>query len=232
MATRWHRSSETPVRATELRCRKDECGSRCFTSSSPSKHRRREILQRTNQDKKRDAGTQFFVSICGGIKLRSSTSEMLSDAQVAQIERRRKALLVSRSVFCERFAAALKGLGGNQTAESAKKRLDRVINPRMRRPLSDETKTALATALDWTVEEFETRISGVAAAGVSAVGRGACHRSLIALAQTTKATLAASPRLGQNETTELKFEIAGAIRMLHSAAADLRRGCARPRPLS
>ncbi len=90
--------------------------------------------------------------------MRQSHCEMLSDLQVAQIELRRKALGLTTSVLLQRFAAALKTSGCNQTISSAKMRLDRVINPRMRRPISDETKNALARALDWDFQEFDTKV--------------------------------------------------------------------------
>ena len=82
---------------------------------------------------------------------------MLSDAEVARLEARGKWLGLSRRMLLERFAAALKRDGIAPTPNSVKMRLDRVLNPRMRRPTSDETLLALATALDWSVLELRRR---------------------------------------------------------------------------
>lgn len=90
--------------------------------------------------------------------MRHSNCDLLSDAQVALIERRRKALDLPTSALAGRFAAALKSSGCNQTPASAKRRLDRVLNPRMRRPISEETRNALAHALDWSFGDFDRYI--------------------------------------------------------------------------
>lgn len=90
--------------------------------------------------------------------MRHSSSEILSDAQVALIERRRKTLGVTCGALLERFERALKTAGYVHTEAAAKMRLDRILNPRMRRPMSEPTKAALAQALDWTVPEFEAAI--------------------------------------------------------------------------
>jgi thiamine pyrophosphate-dependent acetolactate synthase large subunit-like protein len=94
-------------------------------------------------------------------RIRRSSCEKLSDAQVAKIEARRRTLNLTREKLLERFDQFLKeagfvydGLG------AAKMRLDRVLNPRMRRPISESTKVALAQALGWTIAQFEKALSG------------------------------------------------------------------------
>jgi hypothetical protein len=90
--------------------------------------------------------------------MRHSDYELLSEAQVERIHTRRKALGLTRSVLLERFTAALKkdGLGGSDG--SARMRLDRALNSRMRKPFSETTESALAAALNWTLPEFEQNI--------------------------------------------------------------------------
>jgi len=46
-----------------------------------------------------------------------------------------------------------------QSHSAVKMRLDRVFYSRMRRPLSDTTKLALAQTLGWTLLEFEDAIA-------------------------------------------------------------------------
>lgn len=90
--------------------------------------------------------------------MRNSDTELLSQRQVTQLEKRRKSLGLTRTVVLERFARALKAAGWIHTQAAAKMRLDRVFNPRMRRPTSEATKAALACALDWTLSELESAI--------------------------------------------------------------------------
>lgn len=47
-----------------------------------------------------------------------------------------------------------------QSHSAVKMRLDRVFYSRMRRPLSETTKLALARTLGWTLLEFEEAIAG------------------------------------------------------------------------
>jgi hypothetical protein len=91
--------------------------------------------------------------------MRDSRSESLSDLQVAQLERRRIGLSLTRPMLLERFAQALKEAGCVHTAAAAKMRLDRIFNPRMRRPVSESTKAALATALEWNLRQLETALA-------------------------------------------------------------------------
>lgn len=44
------------------------------------------------------------------------------------------------------------------TFASARMRLDRVLNPRLRRPTSEATLIALAAALDWTFLDLEAAL--------------------------------------------------------------------------
>lgn len=87
--------------------------------------------------------------------MKHPNSVFFTNAQVARIEARRRALGLTMQPFVEKFALALKGLGCNQTSASAKMRLDRVLNPRMRKPVSETTKAALAQTLGWSLQEFE-----------------------------------------------------------------------------
>jgi DNA-binding NarL/FixJ family response regulator len=43
-------------------------------------------------------------------------------------------------------------------------RLDRVLNPKMRRPITEVTQIALAQALEWSLRDFEETVLGVAEA--------------------------------------------------------------------
>jgi mttA/Hcf106 family len=91
--------------------------------------------------------------------MRWSPPELLSDAQVARIQRRKKECGLTSDQFLGRFKEALKEITGVVQSHSAvKMRLDRVFYSRMRRPLSDTTKLALARALGWTLLEFEEAI--------------------------------------------------------------------------
>ena len=93
--------------------------------------------------------------------MRWSTPELLSDAQVARIQRRKKECGLTSEQFLGRFKEALKEITGVVQSHSAvKMRLDRVFYSRMRRPLSDTTKLALAHTLGWTLLEFEEAIAG------------------------------------------------------------------------
>src|SRR6476469_1226913 len=93
--------------------------------------------------------------------MRWSAPELLSDAQVARIQRRKKECGLTSDQFLERFKEALKEVTGVVQSNSAvKMRLDRVFYSRMRRPLSETTKLALAQTLGWTLVEFEDAIAG------------------------------------------------------------------------
>jgi hypothetical protein len=83
---------------------------------------------------------------------------MLSNAQVARLETRRKMLGLSRAGLLKRFEAALQREGCVHTLSSAKMRLDRVLNPRLRRPATEPTLMALASALEWTFPELEAEL--------------------------------------------------------------------------
>ena len=62
-----------------------------------------------------------------------------------------------------RVAAALQKEGCAATPDSVKKRVDRVFNPRMRCPTSEETLFAIALALEWTLPEMEAALESAAA---------------------------------------------------------------------
>ena len=92
--------------------------------------------------------------------MRWGTPELLSDAQVARIQRRQKELGLTSDQFLERFKEALKEKTGVVQSHSAvKMRLDRIFYSRMRRPLSETTKLALAHTLGWTLLELEEAIA-------------------------------------------------------------------------
>ena len=94
--------------------------------------------------------------------MRWSTPELLSDAQVARIQRRQKERGLTSDQFLGRFKEALKEITGVVQSDSAvRMRLDRVFYSRMRRPLSETTKLALAKTLGWTLPEFDEAIAGV-----------------------------------------------------------------------
>jgi hypothetical protein len=59
----------------------------------------------------------------------------------------------------QRFDRALRAAGSVYDSGAAKMRLDRVFNPRMRKPISESTKAALACALDMTLDQFDQLIS-------------------------------------------------------------------------
>ena len=90
--------------------------------------------------------------------MRHSYSQKLSDAQVVRLETRRKMLGLSRAGLLVRFEESLQREGCVHTLASAKMRLDRVLNPRLRRPVSEGTLLALAEALDWSLLELESAL--------------------------------------------------------------------------
>ena len=93
--------------------------------------------------------------------MRWGTPELLSNVQVARIQRRQKELGLTSDQFLERFKDALKeNTGVVQSHSAVKMRLDRIFYSRMRRPLSETTKLALAHTLGWTLLEFEEAITG------------------------------------------------------------------------
>lgn len=92
--------------------------------------------------------------------MRWGTPELLSDAQVARIKDRQKELGLTTEQFFQRFKEALKELTGAVQSDSAvKMRLDRIFYSRMRCPMSETTKLALARTLDWTLLGFEKAIA-------------------------------------------------------------------------
>jgi hypothetical protein len=91
--------------------------------------------------------------------MRWGTPELLSDAQVARIQRRQKEIGLTSAQFLGRFKEALKEETGVVQSHSAvKMRLDRIFYSRMRRPMSETTKLALARTLEWTLLELEKAI--------------------------------------------------------------------------
>jgi hypothetical protein len=89
---------------------------------------------------------------------RPSSGLRLSNAQVAELESRRKTLGLTRATFLRKFESALRDAGCIHTDAAVKMRLNRVFNPRMRRPMSEETEIALAVALDWNLSQLEHAI--------------------------------------------------------------------------
>jgi hypothetical protein len=87
-----------------------------------------------------------------------SLSQNLTDAQIQQLELRRKMLGRTRTDLLHRFEEALRGQGCVHTLAAARMRLDRVLNPRLRRPTSEATLIALASALGWTLLELEAAL--------------------------------------------------------------------------
>ena len=90
--------------------------------------------------------------------MRRSFSQLLSDAQISRLETRRKILGLTRAALLNRFEEALQREGCVHTFASARMRLDRVLNPRLRRPTSEATLIALAAALDWTFLDVEAAL--------------------------------------------------------------------------
>ncbi len=95
---------------------------------------------------------------------RQSACELVTEAHVSRIEARRKTVGMTREQLRQRFDQALKF---GHTPEAARMRLDRVLNTKMRRPMSDTTKAALAEALGWTTDEFEREVFEKPEAGSS-----------------------------------------------------------------
>ena len=92
--------------------------------------------------------------------MRRSSCEPLTDNGVARLEARRHELNLTKPELLARFEKALRDHGIMLTTASAKMRLDRVFNPRMRRPISEPTKMALASALDWSFAEIQEALWG------------------------------------------------------------------------
>ena len=93
--------------------------------------------------------------------MRWRSPELLSDAQVARIQRRQKERGLTNHQLLERFKEALKEeTGFVQSNGAAKMRLDRIFYSRMRRSTTETTKVALARALEWTLLDFEKAIAG------------------------------------------------------------------------
>ena len=89
--------------------------------------------------------------------MRWGTPELLSDVQVARIQRRQKQIGLTNHQLLERFTIALKEeTGVVQSNGAVKMRLDRVFYSRMR---TTTTKLALARALGWTLLELEEAIA-------------------------------------------------------------------------
>ena len=81
--------------------------------------------------------------------------------------------------FRERFDEGLRRDGVNLADNSVRMRLDRVLNPRLRRPATEQTLRALAWALQWSLLELEAKLEevgarsgGQKAGGQRAVGAG------------------------------------------------------------
>jgi hypothetical protein len=92
--------------------------------------------------------------------MRWGTPELLSDAQVDRIKDRQKELALTNEQLMERFKAALKASPkGIHSDKAAQMRLDRIFYSRMRCPISETTKLALARALDWTLLDFQNAIA-------------------------------------------------------------------------
>jgi hypothetical protein len=87
---------------------------------------------------------------------RHSNCLRLSDTHVARLEAHRKALGLTRRALLQKFEEALKKNGCIHTKAAAKMRLDRILNRRMRRPMSEETKASLAAAFECSIPQLET----------------------------------------------------------------------------
>ena len=87
-----------------------------------------------------------------------SLSQNLTDAQIRRLELRRKMLGLTRTDLLDRFEEALRRQGCVHTLGAARMRLDRVLNPRLRRPTTESTLIALGSALGWTLLELETEL--------------------------------------------------------------------------
>ncbi len=85
-------------------------------------------------------------------------SRMLTDAQVAMLELHRKALELSLPSFRLRFDEALQRDGIHLAENSVRMRLDRVLNPRLRCPTTEQTLMALARALGMSILELEAKL--------------------------------------------------------------------------
>jgi hypothetical protein len=103
--------------------------------------------------------------------MRHTHSQTLSDAQVAQLQERRKRLGLSPGALLHKFEAALQREGCVHSLASAKMRLDRVLNPYLRRPVTEATLAALAAGLSWTLIELETAL------GLQCSTEAASHRA-------------------------------------------------------
>ena len=126
--------------------------------------------------------------------MRRSGCEKITPKQVAQLIARQKDLGLTRLQLIDRFAAALKDCGAVHSPSAAKMRFDRVFNPRMRRPMSDSTKCALARALNWSINDFEKVLQGN---GASSDGSGSNVSDLVA-------TLRANARKLQEDARKLE----------------------------
>jgi hypothetical protein len=87
--------------------------------------------------------------------MRRSNCDKLSDVQITQLEERRRILGLTQAALREKFDCALKATGCVLNDGALKARFNRVFNRRMRRPITEENKIALARALDWTVSQFD-----------------------------------------------------------------------------
>lgn len=129
--------------------------------------------------------------------MRHSYSEVLSNAAVAKIDLRRRDLNLTRSDLLLRFTDALTSAHGSRADGSAKMRLNRVLNPRLRRPLSESTKAALARSLEWTLDEFDEH----------------------ALERGRRAASSSEPRIGHEAAGD--YELSCTVQQLESAAKAL-----------
>lgn len=87
-------------------------------------------------------------------------SRILTDAQVALLEARRRSLGLSLPNLRARFARALGADGAFASKSTIRTRLNRVIKVRMRCPTSEETLIALAVSLEWSIVELEAELDG------------------------------------------------------------------------
>ena len=90
--------------------------------------------------------------------MRRPQSRLLTDTQVALLQQRRRELGFSPQTLLARFLEGLERDGGVLAPASARMRLGRVLNPRLRLPASEGTLLALAWALEWTLAELETAL--------------------------------------------------------------------------
>ena len=92
-------------------------------------------------------------------------SRILTDAQVALLDERRRALGLSARMWRDRFGEALGRDGAVASKSTTRTRLNRVISVRMRCPASEETLIAVAVSLEWSIADLEAEFEGVELVG-------------------------------------------------------------------